>query len=237
MDEELYWIWLSQIRDIGPVKQKNLLTAFKTPKEIYEVTKSQLIEIPGIHEIAAEKIILSRSLESAKKIQERIWKQNIRLLNYDDPLYLSRVKKLSKSPILFYYRGDIRDTSQAVGIVGARKCSQHGKRQAIEAATYLANQNIPVISGLSKGIDGYAHTACIKAGGYTIAILACGVDLYYPSDHRELMDKIIETGAVLSKHPPKTTVHPKHFPLRNYLISAWSSKLLIIESDEKRWTL
>ncbi len=86
---------------------------------------------------------------------------------------------------------------------------------------------------MAKGIDGYAHTVCIKAGGYSIGILGCGVDICYPKEHISLMEKLIEHGAVISEYPPETKPDARHFPERNRLISAWSKKLLVVEASEK----
>ena len=79
-----------------------------------------------------------------------------------------------------------------IAIVGSRRCTDYGKRITVDAAEFLAKNNIPIISGMAKGIDGYAHTACLKAGGYTVAILGCGIDICYPKEHIELMQRIIE---------------------------------------------
>jgi predicted Rossmann fold nucleotide-binding protein DprA/Smf involved in DNA uptake len=112
-----------------------------------------------------------------------------------------------------------------VGIVGARRCTAYGKEVAREAATFLAKRGIPVISGMARGIDSYANTACLQAGGYTLAFLGHGVDTCFPADHRELMEAIVEHGAVLSAYPPGTEARPEFFPQRNYLISAWSYRV------------
>lgn len=90
---------------------------------------------------------------------------------------------------------------------------------------------------MAKGIDGYSHTACINAGGYTIAFLGGGVDEVYPKEHAKLMEKIIANGAVISEYPPETKPYPKNFPKRNRLISAFSDKLLVIEAGENSGSL
>lgn len=77
----------------------------------------------------------------------------------------------------------LNSNSIGVGIVGARRCTEYGKSIAKETGEFLAKNNIAVISGMAKGVDGYAHTACINAGGYTIAVLGCGVDICYPKEH------------------------------------------------------
>ncbi len=82
------------------------------------------------------------------------------------------------------------------------------KQVVSEAARFLAIKGIPVIGGLSKGVEGYAHTACLKSGGYTLAILGHGLDTCYPKEHRGLMDAIETKGAVISQFPPGTAPHP-----------------------------
>jgi len=124
-----------------------------------------------------------------------------------------------------------------IAIVGSRRCTDYGKRLTVEVAEFLAQNNIPIISGMAKGIDGYAHTACLKADGYTLAILGCGLDICYPKEHIELMQRIIERGAVISEYPPGTKPDANHFPMRNRLISAWCKKLLVVEAGEKSGSL
>ena len=85
-----------------------------------------------------------------------------------------------------------------------------------------------IISGLAKGIDACAHTACINADGYTVAILGNGLDICYPSEHRILMDRIKEKGLLLSEYPTGTKPTKYAFPKRNRLISAWSDKVVVI---------
>jgi len=124
-----------------------------------------------------------------------------------------------------------------VGIVGARRCTTYGRQVVKEAAEYLASKGIDVISGMAKGIDGYAHTACLKAGGYTLAFLGSGIDVCYPKEHNELMENIIQNGAIISQFPPGTKPKPEYFPKRNALISAWSEKLLVVEAGQNSGSL
>ena len=107
----------------------------------------------------------------------------------------------------------------------------------MEAAQYLAQKGIAVVSGMAKGIDSYSHTACLKAGGRTLAFLGCGVDICYPKEHLRLMESIINQGAVLSEYLPGIQPKPEYFPRRNALISGWSDKLLVAEAAEKSGAL
>ncbi|MCC5909729.1 MAG: DNA-processing protein DprA, partial [Clostridiaceae bacterium] len=231
-----YWIWLSQLKGIGSITQKKLLEHFFSPEAIYDATKQQLMEVDGIGPALTE-VIKSSSLEKAEGILEKVNKGNIKILTYEDSFYPMKAKLYPEAPILLYYRGNLRQNSVGVGIVGARRCSAYGKEVTREAATFLAKNNIPVISGMAKGIDGYAHIACLKADGYTLAFLGSGVDICYPKEHDELMGRILEKGAILSEYPPGTKPKPEYFPKRNALISAWSEKLLVVEAGEKSGAL
>lgn len=233
----LYWIWLTQIKGVGPKRQRILLEKFNTPEDIYKATLEELLECEGIGRKTAEVIIEERSLEKASTILDNVKKLDIKLLTLDDPLYPYEAKIIEEMPILIYYKGNLIKNSMGVGIVGARRCSEYGKMVTNTAATYLSKQNISVVSGMAKGIDGYAHTACIKSGGYTIAVLGSGLDICYPPEHKDLMEKIIENGAVISEYPPGVRPDPKHFPRRNLLISAWSYKILVVEAGRKSGAL
>lgn len=232
-----YWVWLRQIKGLGPVIEKRLLNHFITPKLIYEACEEELMTIMGIGNTLAKNIISSRSLDKAYVVIEECKSKNIKLLTYDDPLYPSIAKDYAEAPTLLYYRGNIIDNIEGVAIVGSRRCSDYGKEVAIGAAEYLAKNNIPVISGMAKGIDGYSHTACLRSGGYTIAFLGNGVDVCYPTEHRELMEAIIDNGAVISEYPPGTRARAEFFPKRNGLISSWSRKVLVVEAAERSGAL
>lgn len=106
---------------------------------------------------------------------DNLYKQNIKLLTCSDPLYKVISEECAEMPTLLYYKGNIKREA-GVAIVGSRRCSGYGKKVTVEAAEYLANNKIPVISGMAKGIDGYAHTACLNAKGYTIAFLGNAFD-------------------------------------------------------------
>lgn len=232
-----YWIWLTQLRGIGPVLERNLLHYFKTPKAIYDSEEDELMLVEGIGPILSKLIRQSRSLDRALEVLERVDKYGIKLLTYNDDLYPGLAKEYAYGPSLLYYRGNIREESTGVGIVGSRRCTNYGKVLAVEAATYLARMDIPLISGMAKGVDGYSHIACLKNGGYTLAFLGSGVDICYPKEHREIFEGIIESGAVISEYPPTTKPRPEYFPRRNALISSWSKKILVVEAGEKSGAL
>lgn len=232
-----YWLWLRLVEGIGSITERKLLEYFGNPKNIYEADQEQLRLVEGIGPKLARNIHCNRSLDQALRLQENIFKQDINILTIHDANYPQQLLKYPGSPIILYYKGKIRDSKSGVAVVGARRCSSYGKQVTLDAANYLAGHSIPVISGLAKGIDSYAHIACIKANGYTIAVVAHGLDQCYPKEHRELMQAIIETGVVMSEYPPDTMPRQEYFPQRNALIAGLCSKVLIAEAGQKSGAL
>ena len=147
-------------------------------------------------------------------------------------MYPDRVKKYRDAPPILYYKGKIRELKHTVGIVGARRCTQDTKQFVAELTAKFVSDNHTIVSGMAKGVDSYAHTVCVNAGGYTIAILGNGLDLCYPSEHVKLMQAIEEKGLLLSEYPPGTRPTRYSFPMRNRLISAWSDELVVVQAGK-----
>lgn len=236
-DKYLYWIWLNGIKGVGPAVAKKLIEKFISPENIYNAGKKEIQALAGVGDKLSENIIEARNLDNAKKLLYKCEKENINIVNYKEEKFPSIINNYSVMPVLLYYRGNLYNNISGVAIVGARRCSEYAKQVTVEASSFLAENKIPVISGMAKGIDGYAHTACLKGNGYTAAFLGCGVDICYPNEHIELMEKIIEKGVVISEYPPGITPKPEYFPKRNRLISACSQKVLVVEAGENSGAL
>jgi DNA processing protein len=236
-DKYLYYIWLNNIKGVGPGISRKLLDKFIVPENIYNASIDELKEIDGIGEETAKRIFTLKNLDRAKKILHECCHKNINITVYNEEIFPQSINKFKNMPTLLYYRGRLHTNTCGVAIVGARRCTDYGKRVTAEAAKFLAENNISVISGMAKGIDSYAHTACLKSGGYTIAFLGCSVDVCYPIEHIELMQRIIENGAVISEYSPGTKPKPEYFPKRNRLISAAAEKVLVVEAGENSGAL
>ena len=227
---EIYWLWLSHLKGIGPVTSRKLVNGLGSPRAVYQATSENLLSIQGLRSGLIETLLSQRSLDTAKGVQEHMRRCQIDLLTYDDPYFPSYINRFSSLPAVLYYRGNLRAPTFCIGIVGSRRCTSYGKEVAAEAAAFLGQAGITVVSGMAKGIDSYAHTACLKAGGYTLAFVANGVDICYPPEHQTLMEEIIENGAVFSSYPPGTRPRHEYFPYRNKLLAAWVDKLLVVEA-------
>ncbi len=176
--------------------------------------------------------------DAAYRIYQECIERGIDIVTIADEKFPKRFIGLDDTPSLIYIKGKImiNDHLRSVGVVGARRCSREGKEQAIHVTEEELSQGAAIISGMAKGIDSYAHTAAIKAGGYTVAVLGGGADICYPSEHRALYDRICEQGCILSEYPPGTTPKRYMFPRRNRIIAALSDSLYVVDAGRNSGT-
>jgi DNA processing protein len=127
--------------------------------------------------------------------------------------------------------------TQAVAVVGSRRASDHGVNVARRLGRELAERGVTVVSGLARGIDGAAHAGALEAGGVTIAVIGCGLDQFYPPEHRALQQRIAAAGAVVSELPLGSKPLAGHFPRRNRIISGLCAGVVIVEASAKSGAL
>jgi len=124
-----------------------------------------------------------------------------------------------------------------VAVVGARQVSAYGLRLAREITEGLVRYGVTVVSGLARGTDAQAHWSAVRAGGRTIAVLGCGIDVVYPSEHHALFQAIVRQGAVVTEYMMGTQPDAENFPSRNRIISGLALGTVIVEATEKSGSL
>lgn len=162
----------------------------------------------------------------------------VRRIHKDDSDYPLRLKEIDKSPEYIYVEGKMLvEDEKAVAIVGTRTPTKYGSEVAANFTRGLVENGFTVISGMAKGIDTIVHKTAIAAGGRTIAVVASGLDIIYPAENKDLFERIVKQGAVISEFPEGTRPLPKNFLARNRIISGLALGVIVVEGRRRSGTL
>jgi DNA processing protein len=215
---------LAALPGVGGARYRELLARYGGPS----------IELTRAGGIAAREAALAtadRALEGARACGAAVWLSGAApypaaLLDLPDP-----------PPHLFALGDPAALQGPVVAVVGTRSATGYGERVTAQIVAGLAAAGACVVSGMATGIDAAAHRAALDAGGRTVAVLGTGVDVPYPAAHRTLHRRIVDSGAVLSEHPPGARATPGSFPRRNRLIAALAQVTIVIEAGHKSGAL
>ena len=225
------------IKGIGAARLRAMLDFFGDVQSIWNAPADTLRNI-GLPTTVIENLIKFRSDVCLDEIFERIQKQNIQVLIWDDDDYPVRLREINNPPPVLYVRGKISTEDEwSVAVVGTRRISPYGHQVAERIAAKLASSGLTVVSGLALGVDTVAHKTSLSAGGRSLAVLGSGVDRIYPSQNRALADKLIEKGALISDYAPGTPPEANNFPPRNRIISGLSLATVVVEAGLKSGAL
>ncbi len=239
MTELKYWLWLTLKKELPAQKITLLLEHFGTPEAIYHAEHEALSKVSGLRP-KERRVLEDKSLKKTQAVIEICKKKKIKILTFDSPYYPELLGKIYDPPYVLYARCRDRidlNAHATIGMVGTRKATDYGKTVARTLAKALAEGGMTVVSGMAEGIDTAALTGALSAGGTVVSVLGCGVDICYPPENKKLMDKIIDKGLVLSEYPPGTPPKPKHFPIRNRIISGLSLGTVVAEAPKRSGAL
>ncbi len=237
-DSELkYWVALQRIPRFGPVSFAALDRSFDSLADAWTASKGALIA-SGVDSRAASAVVSGRADIDSDAELDRLKKAGIKAVTVRDDGYPPRLKQIHARPPMLLVRGDLLpEDERSVAVVGTRKASGYGRQVAAALAGDLARAGVTVVSGLALGIDGVAHDASLEAGGRTIAILGSGLDVMYPRAHKDLAERVAESGALISEFPLGMAPLAGHFPRRNRIISGMSLGTLVVEAGERSGAL
>jgi len=163
-------------------------------------------------------------------------KVHARLVAIDETDYPPLLAHIDDAPPLIAMLGDASLLRRpSIAMVGARNASLNGRRIAADLARDLGAAGFCVVSGLAHGIDGAAHAASLASG--TVAVVAGGIDVVYPQDHKDLYDAIVQRGLILAEMPPGLRPQAGHFPRRNRLISGACRGVVVVEASLRSGSL
>ncbi|MGB3008744.1 MAG: DNA-processing protein DprA [Candidatus Saccharimonadales bacterium] len=159
---------------------------------------------------------------------------NINTIRPDESIFLKRLTTIANPPKCLYYTGNLPTSPRlVVAIVGTRRPTAYGRAVTEQISSALAAHGVLIVSGLALGVDAIAHTAALRAGGHTIAVITSRPDDPTPRTNRHLAEQMIENGdAILSEHGEEHIIQgPWEFVIRNRLVSGLSDAVIVTEAS------
>lgn len=232
-----YWVGFNKVAGIGPTRLAALLKLCGSIEAAWQASIQQMKQA-GLDRRSQTNLLEARRTLNLAKVWQQVEGADVTVLTWDDAAYPNNLREIDAPPPVLYVRGnlDLQD-DMAVAIVGTRRASAYGREIAHLSASEFAHNKVTVVSGLALGVDAIAHKATLEAGGRTIAVLGSGVDQLYPAQNRELAQRIIEHGAVISEYPLGTRPEASNFPPRNRIISGLSRGVVVIEAGVQSGSL
>lgn len=229
---------LSFIDGLGTVGYRNLIKRFHSPDRIFNTSGKDLEAVGGLRPKVVKEI---KEFNQAARVENELKlmrKHQVTLVTSLDESYPSSLLNIYDPPPFLYVKGELKkEDAIAVAVVGSRFASYYGKLAAERISRDLALEGVTVVSGLARGIDTSAHRGALSAGGRTIAVLGCGIDVEYPIENKRLREEIALSGALISELRMSTPPSSSHFPVRNRIISGLSVGVVVVEASHRSGSL
>lgn len=228
----LYWVWLACRLGAGTRRVNSLLERFGSVFEIYRADDEAIMSVSSSSNDKLHRLS-DKNLTEATKIIRDCERLGVDIIPLTDERYPARLRSIQNPPTVLYCRGILPnfDKLLCVGVVGTRKMSEYGCRAAYKISYGLASAGAVTVSGLALGVDGVVAGSTLAAGGHTVAVLGCGIDVVYPAKHRILYNELLSHGTIISEYPPMTRPTQYTFPQRNRIISGLSQGTFVVEGD------
>lgn len=224
-DDPLTWLRLARSRNVGPTNFRRLMARFGSAAAALEA-------MPGMKAGNFQ----ACSLRQGEEEMARAEAAGAQMLRLGEADYPERLAEIPDPPAFLWALGDISLLQKPmIAVIGARNASSLGRRMARRLAAELGEAGFVIASGFARGIDTAAHEASMETG--TIAAMAGGVDVIYPSENKALATRMRETGLFLSEAPMGMQPLARHFPRRNRIVSGVSGGVVLIEAAERSGSL
>ena len=224
------WLALSRVPRIGAKRMALLESYFDAAGEAWAASDGDL-RAAGMDGATLRSIHQARGKVDPEAELAALERAGVRAYTWHDAEYPARLREIYDPPPLLFVQGAIEPVDEwSVAVVGTRRVSPYGRQVTAELCRGLASNRVTVVSGLARGVDGIAHEAALEAGGRTIAVQACGLDIVYPPEHAGLAERIAEQGAVISEQPLGIRPKADYFPRRNRIISGLTLGTLVVEA-------
>lgn len=235
MDQnKLSLLALHFIPGLGDHLIRQLISYCGSAEKVFHLPKGKLLRVPGIGTITADAIKKGKPYVRAEKELRRAEREDAKLLFYTDKDFPSRLRQINDAPTLLYTKGNMDfENPKMVGIVGTRKASEYGRRCVDQLVEGLIPHHACIVSGLAYGIDIHAHKQAIRHNLPTIGVMGSGLDVIYPSSHKETVKKMYPLGGIATEHPFGTNPDAHNFPARNRIVAGLCDAVVIVEAAPK----
>jgi len=223
---------------MGPVTTNRLLTAFGSAQSVFEASAAELGSLQGVPAYVVKQIIAKSTLQRAEKEFQFVTDNQVRVFQIGDDDYPYRLRQCPDAPAILYKKGEFdHNHPRVLGIVGTRNATNYGKDVCAKIISEIAGENVLVVSGMAYGIDYCAHREALKSELPTAAVFAHGLDLVYPSSHRNTAEKMLSNGGWITEFTSETPLDRNFFPRRNRIVAGLCDGVLVVESDKKGGSL
>ena len=242
MDRYRDIIALSMLNGVGPIIAKSLLAAFESAEGVFSASRADIKNISGIGSSVADIVVEGKraALIAAEVELENMAKRSIQPIAYTDANYPKRLLQLDSSPVVLYSKGKTDfNALKVLSVIGTRRPSEQGREICTQIVTDIAKRHtdVLIVSGLAYGIDVLAHRAALQCGVPTVGVMAHGLDIIYPSQHRDTAAQMINNGALLSEYIIGTEPDAPNFVSRNRIVAGMADATLVVESGAKGGSL
>lgn len=223
---------LSRLGEPGSVAIHEAVGRWGAVETLHRVVRGDAV-LQGVH---AERFSADRLTDDLRHA-ERL---HARLLVPSDPEWPRQVTDLDVPPLCLWVLGPCNlaeATARSVAVVGARSATAYGVQVAADLAAGLCQRDFTIVSGGAFGIDAAAHRGALAVDGVTLAVLAGGIDRFYPASHSRLLGEIARTGAVITEQPPGVAPIGSRFLGRNRIIAALTSGTVVVEASLRSGSL
>ncbi|MGH3088463.1 MAG: DNA-processing protein DprA [Rubrobacteraceae bacterium] len=234
-DERNAWLFFSLLQAKAGTSVVSRLGDL-SPVEAMELSPERFASRTGVSERVSSCFAETKRGFRPEEVLEKLSEKDISILTLADGEYPERLREMSDSPPALFVDGEVPDLPM-VAVVGSRKASVGGVEVAERLGRELGERGVCVVSGLALGVDAAAHRGSLDAGGGTVGVLGCGIDVVYPRRNGELFAGVKRSGAVVSEYYLGEAPLAWHFPARNRIIAGLCETVVVVEAAEKSGAL
>ena len=248
-NDEIYWYWLCNLKDVWRGTISAILRDFGEPKNFFFAGEREIITwIQERNNECNKKPMIKKNIFVNRRNREFLLrevdknkKKGIFFISCQNDKFPDKLRNINDMPFGLFFRGKVeyldKLNDRALAIVGARNCTEYGKALSRRAGFEMGVCGINIVSGMARGIDTEGLYGCLEGGGFPVAVLGNGVDVCYPRENIDLYEKIRENGLLVSEYRIGAPPLAWQFPMRNRIISGLADKVLVTEAKKKSGSL